>query len=72
MGRHVVYGEGGLDPSKPNNNIVDEYEVPDNLEPFMDAQAVVNAVRDPDLPTPSLEERVAAIEQLLIPQEVPL
>lgn len=24
-----VYGEGGFDESKPNNNIVEEYEVPD-------------------------------------------
>jgi len=25
----VTYGEGGYDPSKPNNNIIEQYEVPD-------------------------------------------
>ena len=25
----VIYGEGGYDPSKPNNNIIEQYEVPD-------------------------------------------
>lgn len=25
--RVTEYGEGGFDPSKPNNNIVDEYEI---------------------------------------------
>lgn len=24
---HTIYGVGGFDPSKPNNNIVEEYEV---------------------------------------------
>lgn len=24
---HTVYGEGGFDPSKPNNNVIEEYEV---------------------------------------------
>jgi hypothetical protein len=28
----IVYGEGGYDPSKPNNNIVEEYEVPEEEE----------------------------------------
>jgi len=25
----TIYGEGGFDPSKPNNNIIEEYEVED-------------------------------------------
>lgn len=25
----IVYGIGGFDPSLPNNNIVEEYELPD-------------------------------------------
>ncbi len=32
MSKVVVYGIGGFDPSKPNNNIVEEYDVPDNVE----------------------------------------
>jgi hypothetical protein len=30
MGYIVTYGEGGYDPSKPNNNIVEIREVPDD------------------------------------------
>lgn len=29
MGKVTVYGVGGYDPSKPNNNVVEEYEIPD-------------------------------------------
>jgi hypothetical protein len=29
MGQRVVYGEGGYDPSKPNDNIVAIEEVPE-------------------------------------------
>ena len=25
----VVYGEGGFDPSLPNGNVIEQYEVPD-------------------------------------------
>jgi len=28
----VVYGEGGHDPSKPNNNIIDQYEIEEQDE----------------------------------------
>lgn len=35
--RHIVYGLGGYDPTKPNNNIVEDDEIPDGprtpLEP---------------------------------------
>lgn len=27
---NVIYGIGGYDPSKPNNNIIEEVEVPEN------------------------------------------
>jgi hypothetical protein len=30
----IVYGIGGYDPSKPNNNIVEQYEVPDVRYPL--------------------------------------
>ena len=29
MSRVVTYGLGGYDPTKPNNNVVEDYEVPD-------------------------------------------
>lgn len=31
MGYIVTYGEGGFDPSKPNNNIVEIREVEDEV-----------------------------------------
>lgn len=32
MGKTVVYGLGGFDPSKPNNNIVEIIDIPDEGE----------------------------------------
>jgi hypothetical protein len=29
MPKSVTYGIGGYDPSKPNNNIVEEIDIPD-------------------------------------------
>jgi hypothetical protein len=29
MGKIVTYGEGGYDPSKPNNNVLEIIEIPD-------------------------------------------
>ena len=29
MGKQVTYGIGGYDPTKPNNNIVEEIDLPD-------------------------------------------
>jgi hypothetical protein len=29
MGKLITYGLGGYDPSKPNNNIVEEIDIPD-------------------------------------------
>lgn len=30
---HIVYGEGGYDPSKPNDNIIEQREVEDQPAP---------------------------------------
>jgi hypothetical protein len=29
MGKQITYGIGGYDPTKPNNNIVEEIDIPD-------------------------------------------
>jgi hypothetical protein len=29
MSKQITYGLGGYDPSKPNNNIVEELDIPD-------------------------------------------
>jgi hypothetical protein len=29
MGKQITYGIGGYDPTKPNNNIVEEIDLPD-------------------------------------------
>jgi len=29
MSKNITYGLGGYDPSKPNNNIVEEIDIPD-------------------------------------------
>ena len=29
MGKQITYGFGGYDPTKPNNNIVEEIDLPD-------------------------------------------
>jgi hypothetical protein len=29
MGKSITYGLGGYDPTKPNNNIVEEIDLPD-------------------------------------------
>jgi len=31
MGFMVTYGEGGYDPTKPNDNIIEIVEIPDEL-----------------------------------------
>lgn len=30
--KSTTYGIGGYDPNKPNNNIVEEIDIPDELE----------------------------------------
>ena len=43
MAQIVTYGEGGFDPSKPNNNIVETVEVPDQ-EPVTDVTELANSL----------------------------
>ena len=40
----VVYGPGGHDPKKPNNNIVEEYDVPVPVE-TLNRDAILTAAR---------------------------
>jgi hypothetical protein len=46
MMKHTVFGLGGYDPSKPNNNIVEEYETFEPQQPLEGSQiiATLNAV----------------------------
>jgi len=37
----ITYGLGGYDPTKPNNNIIEEYETPD--EPIDEVKAAALA-----------------------------
>lgn len=32
MAIEIVYGIGGFDPTKPNNNIIEEIEIPDVID----------------------------------------
>jgi len=32
MGKHIIYGIGGHDPTKPNDNIIEVIELPDDEE----------------------------------------
>lgn len=59
------YGLGGYDPTKPNNNIVDEFELPepevtDDRQAAMD---VVIAAKDSDIP--EVAALAQAVETLL-------
>ena len=44
--KHTVFGLGGYDPSKPNNNIVEEYEINVPQQPLQGVEvlATLNAV----------------------------
>lgn len=57
MAQVITYGLGGYDPSKPNNNIVEITEVPD--EPVTDTQALADALSQ--LP----QETLDALKQAL-------
>lgn len=58
MARHTVYGLGGYDSSKPNNNIVEEWD--DGIEPQNnDIDAIAEALTQ--LP----EETLNALKQAL-------
>jgi hypothetical protein len=43
MMKHTIYGPGGFDPSLPNGNIIEEYDLPDP-EPTPDEQARASAL----------------------------
>jgi len=43
MAKYVFYADGGFDPSKPNNNIIEEIELPDP-EPTPEELARASAV----------------------------
>ena len=43
MTQHTVYGIGGFDPSKPNGNVIEDYELPDP-EPTPEELARASAV----------------------------
>ena len=43
MTRHVIYGLGGYDPSLPNGNVIEQYDVPDP-EPTPEEVARASAV----------------------------
>lgn len=42
----TVYGDGGYDPNLPNDNIIEQYEVPDPPapQPQTDTQALAEAL----------------------------
>jgi hypothetical protein len=37
--KQITYGLGGYDPTKPNNNIVEEIDIPDEEQNEADQQA---------------------------------
>ena len=43
MTQHTIYGTGGYNPSKPNGNVIEQYEVPDP-EPTAEELARASAV----------------------------
>lgn len=65
MATVTVYGLGGFDPSKPNGNIVETYEVPDDPPPVptpdeklaaaATALAALDGIAAPVLPTDVLD-----------------
>lgn len=42
--RTTVYGPGGFDPTKPNSNIVEEYDLPDPPQAPLDATGALAAL----------------------------
>jgi hypothetical protein len=59
MTKVTVYGLGGYDPSKPNNNIVEEYDDGQPELPATDTQALAESLAS--LP----EETINALKQAL-------
>lgn len=51
--KFTEYGEGGFDETKPNNNIVNEYDLPDveidpKVELIVQATSAVSSLNDDD------------------------
>lgn len=66
MGKVTVYGEGGFDPEKPNNNVIEEFETQDPPEVLDERQAamdVVIAAKESDIP--EVAALAQAVETLL-------
>lgn len=57
----TVYGEGGYDPNLPNDNIIEQYEIPDPPapQPQTDTQALAEALAE--LPPATLDALKAAL-----------
>lgn len=52
MGTHITYGPGGFDPGKPNNNVVEELDVPAVVvdEPTIEDRLAALEAKTADLP----------------------
>ena len=61
MGLHVVYGIGGHDPSKPNNNVISEQVEDLADEAAIDTTALAAALAN--LPADKLEALLQALGQ---------
>lgn len=61
MAIQIVYGEGGYNPDLPNDNIVEQCELPDppESEPQPDTQALAEALAE--LPPATLDALKAAL-----------
>lgn len=59
----IVYGVGGFDPSKPDNNIVERYEinVPDEQLAVDAAEAAIRQHVDPSQPDLSADDLQSAL-----------
>lgn len=55
--RYVIYGLGGYDPSKPNNNIIEEYD--DGQPEPTDTTAIADALAQ--LPQETLDQLKQAL-----------
>lgn len=60
MGTHVTYGEGGYDPTKPNDNVVSIDEVEDEYEVAPDGGTVVLVGPDAVVVDPATVDSVRA------------
>lgn len=67
--REVTYGEGGYNPSAPDDNIVADETIVSPAEQanpgLVQAKATLAQALDPTKPNPTTSARLDAIEQLL-------